>query len=364
MIKARTGFARTPKLHQDINTETLDKRITIIIPARNEERDLRNSVSSLLQQSEVKMNILIVNDHSSDGTGNIADELAKLDSRVRVIHNPPLRSGWLGKCNASQVGANITDGELLLFCDADIIHAPGTLSVALKLFKKDECDLLSLIPRFIVNPFWENAMLPMYFTGMALFLTRDNLDPESAEAAASGAFILVKREVFEETGGFEPVRDKMYDDVEFAKSVKKQGYIVHAVLAPESISVEMFKSEKEAFVGTLKNVLMVGMGTPLLAIPALLMSFVMFWTPGICIATGIITNNPQAITLGATVYLLEYGSLYLCRRYFSFKSLRALLFPLSTIVASYCITKALYLFYAKGMLEWRGRQIVIRRTGS
>lgn len=361
-VKTTVNLRRMPKLPEQSppKSDVSERRIAVIIPARNEEKDIEASVLSLLRQSGVKINITIVDDYSSDRTGEIADKLAKMDSRVKVLHNPPEQDGWLGKCNACQMGANITESDLLLFTDADIMHTPGTLYTALNIFEENNCDLLSLIPRFDVHLFWENAMLPMYFTGIALYLTADIHDPQSPEAAGCGAFILVKRTAFEQTGGFKAVRNRMYDDVEFTKNIKKNGFKVKALIAPESVSVEMFKTEKDAFSGTLKNVLMVGKGTPLLAIPALLLSYLMFWTPIAAVLAGIITGSNLPIVLGTIVYILQYSSFFLCRRYFRFNPFRALFFPLSTVVATYCILKALYLYYGKGTLEWRGRQIEIR----
>lgn len=330
------------------------------MPARNEERDIEDSLASLLSQAGVEIEVIVVDDHSSDSTGAIADEISARDPRVRVIHSPPSRPGWLGKTSAMQQALELCDGELLLLTDADVIHANGTLAAAVDLLEEENADLFSLFPGFEVGPFWENAMLPMYFTGIALYLSPGLEDPDSPEAAASGAFILVRRKALLESGGFEPVRTCMYDDLSLAENLKGHGFRILFRLAPEAVTVEMFKTGREAFWGTTKNVLMVGKGRPWMAIPALLVSYAMFLGPPVAVTAGIISGPSWLIGAGAAVYLFQYATLYLCRRYFRFHPLKALAFPLSTVVATACITRALRLFYGSGEIEWRGRRIKVR----
>ncbi|MFI5456938.1 MAG: glycosyltransferase family 2 protein [Isosphaerales bacterium] len=97
-------------------------RLTVIIPARDEEQDIAVALHSVLAQQDVDLEIIVVNDHSSDRTGEIADAIAVAEPRLRVIHNPELPLGWLGKCNAMQRAAAVATGDVLLFTDADIVQ--------------------------------------------------------------------------------------------------------------------------------------------------------------------------------------------------------------------------------------------------
>ncbi len=341
------------------------KKVSVVIPARNEEEDLADSLSSVLIQKGAELEVIVVNDHSSDRTGEIAENIAKSDSRIRVIHNPPLRPGWLGKCNAMQQGAAAASGEYLLFADADIIHTPGNIAAALSVMQERDYDLISLMPKFIINLFWESVMVPMYFMGIVLYLTPSLEDPNSCEAAASGAFILVKSSVFQSIGGFKQVKGEMYDDVSFARLVKRSGFRAGFRLAPEYLKVQLFKSNREAFWGTTKNVLMVGKGNPWLAVPAAILSFLIFGPPLYAVFAGVLAGmtDGKALLLaltGLAVYGLQYASLFLSRRLFQFSRAKALFFPLSAVVATCCISRALYLYLAKGIILWRGRKIKVR----
>ena len=114
----------------------------------------------MLDQQDVDLEIIVVNDHSSDRTGAIADGLAVADPRLRVIHNPELPPGWLGKCNAMQQAAAVATGEMILFTDADIVHSPRCFVTALAEMERRELDFLSLFPLMECVSFWENAILP------------------------------------------------------------------------------------------------------------------------------------------------------------------------------------------------------------
>ena len=135
-------------------------RLSVIVPARNEEQDLAESLGSVLAQDGVELEVIVVNDHSSDRTALIADSFAVADSRVRVIHDPDLPAGWLGKCNAMQKAAALADGEVLLFTDADIVHAPRCFVTGLAEMEAHELDFLSLFPRMRCVSVGENIIVP------------------------------------------------------------------------------------------------------------------------------------------------------------------------------------------------------------
>ena len=112
--------------------------MSVIIPARNEEQDLAEALASVLSQQDVELEVIVVNDHSSDRTGAIADTLAAADARVTVIHDPELPPGWLGKCNAMQKAVAVASGDMLLFTDADIMHDPRCFVTALAEMERRE----------------------------------------------------------------------------------------------------------------------------------------------------------------------------------------------------------------------------------
>ena len=136
-----------------------DRKICVVIPARNEESDISTAMRSVLGQQGVKLAVVVVNDHSTDRTGDLVEEIARTDARVTVLHQPPLKTGWLGKCNAMQHGAEGATADYLLFTDADIVHVPFCFATVLNELQQNGYDFISLFPRCDNRSLWENVWL-------------------------------------------------------------------------------------------------------------------------------------------------------------------------------------------------------------
>lgn len=153
-----------------------NRKISVIIPARNEEFDIAPALRSVLNQQGVELEVVVVDDHSTDRTGELVDAIARSDARVKVLHEPPLTTGWLGKCNAMQHGAAGATGDYLLFTDADIVHAPGCFATVLNEMQQNTYDFISLFPRCDNQSLWENVNIPIYFFGVAKLLATPGLE--------------------------------------------------------------------------------------------------------------------------------------------------------------------------------------------
>ena len=344
------------------SSATIDgiSKISVIIPARNEDKDLAASLDSVLKQDGVELEVIVVNDHSSDRTGEIIDEVSQSDPRLKAIHNPPLTPGWLGKCNAMQHGAALATGDFFLFTDADIIHARDCFATVLYTMQQDNLDFISLFPLFDNQSFWENINIPIYFFGLAKLLATPGLnDPNSSNAVASGALMLIKAEVFKDIGGFNDVKAEMLDDVGLARLLKKQNYRVGYRLAPDCLQVRLFKSNRDAFWGTTKNILVAVEDHIWLAIPLIILAIFQNWAPLVAIAVGVIKANGLLIIFGAGSYGIQYLSFFFVRRLMHFRALKALFYPLVVVVATCCMIRAL-VYHMRGAILWRGRKISVR----
>jgi len=336
--------------------------LSVIIPARNEERDIAESLRSVLQQSGDDFEVIVVNDHSTDTTAEIIADVEQSDPRIKPIHNPDLPEGWLGKCNAMQRGAKMAVGDYFLFSDADIIHARGSFATALSVMEKEGYDFISLFPRFVVQPFWEHVMLPMYMVGLGkLLAVKDPELPTAEDARAAGAFMLIKSQVFRELGGFQQIKTEMADDIALARLVARRGYSAGFRLAPDCLRVSMFKNNRDAFWSTTKNVLLAVEGRTWLAVPQIFLAAFLFMTPLVAFAAGILQNDLILSIIGGAVYVLQYASLFLMRRLVDFQPLKAIFFPLVVIVATCTISRALFYYYVKGAILWRGRTIKMKQ---
>jgi glycosyltransferase involved in cell wall biosynthesis len=239
--------------------------LSVIIPARNEEDCLGDCLRSLVSQSEDvgqlgrDWEILVVDDHSADQTHAIGTSF----SDVTVMQAPSLPKGWTGKANAVWAGAQAARGEWLLFTDADTVHEPGHLSVAIVEAGRHNVAMLSYSPRQVITGFWQRALMPLVFSELAVTYPPAKVsDSESHLAAANGQFLLIRRDAYFRIGGHEAVKDAVLEDVELANIVKRRKLGLRFRYAPEAVSTRMYRSFGAMFEGWTKNLALL-FGNPL-----------------------------------------------------------------------------------------------------
>jgi len=198
-------------------------RVSAVIPARNEEANIARAVRSVAEQAEVS-EIIIVDDHSQDATPAILRELQQEIPQLRVLRIGEPPEGWLGKTHALATGAREASGNWLLFTDADTEHLPGSLAQVLDRAHREHADLVSLSPAQETPTWWEKAVIPFVFAELARRYRFDRInDPKSADAAANGQYVLIRRPIYESAGGHEAVQEQILEDVALARRVKSRG---------------------------------------------------------------------------------------------------------------------------------------------
>ena len=224
--------------------------MTIVVPARNEEACLGDCLASLVAQAGVAFEIVVVDDHSTDRTGEIARSFAG----VRVISPGPLPGGWTGKNNAVVAGVKESRGEWLLFTDADTVHVPGSLARSLAEAKEHGAELLSYSPEQIAVTFWELATLPVVFAELARQYPPSKVsDPASPVAAANGQYILIRRETYEAVGGHAVIATNLLEDVALARVVKDSGRRIRFRYAADAVRTRMYRNFRQLREGWTKN---------------------------------------------------------------------------------------------------------------
>ena len=224
--------------------------VSVIIPARNEEACLADCLQSLVAQSGLAFEIIVVDDRSTDATREIANSFPG----VRVIEAPPLPAGWTGKNNAVSTGARQACGKWLLFTDADTVHLPGSLARAVAEAQENHADLLSYSPEQIAVTFWEMATLPVVFAELARQYPPSVVsDPASPIAAANGQFILIRREAYDAVGGHAAIARDILEDVALARAVKRDGRKIRFRYAPDAVRTRMYRNYRQLRDGWTKN---------------------------------------------------------------------------------------------------------------
>ncbi|RXK80961.1 glycosyltransferase [Filimonas effusa] len=228
--------------------------VDIIIAVRNEEADLANALQSLCRLSYPNYRILIVNDRSTDNTGNILTQFAAHDPRITVHTITTLPAGWLGKNHALYTGAGRSQADWILFTDADVIYHPETLSRAMNFVLTRGIDNVAVLPEITSRSGLFkaiNASFRMILeTKLRPWKARDK---QSKASIGIGAFSLLRRSAYISTGTHERIRLRPDDDLKLAEQVKHGGYKQDVLYGEEMLSLEWYTSVKQFIDGLMKN---------------------------------------------------------------------------------------------------------------
>jgi GT2 family glycosyltransferase len=217
--------------------------VTAIIPAKDEEATLPDCLESVCSQSYPNLEILVVDDRSSDRTPVIAEQFAARDPRVRVISIEYLPPGWTGKTHALHVAAGQARGDWFWFLDADTRHTPENLSIVMEYARSEDAALASLLPEMRCETFWENVVQPLagvvLMQSFPLFWVNDD---RNRLAFANGQYILIERDAYERAGGHRSVRERFVEDIGLAERVKGMGLPIRVAVAHGLGSTRMYAS--------------------------------------------------------------------------------------------------------------------------
>jgi len=197
--------------------------LSVLIPARNERKRISPCLESLLRSTDSQLEILVLDDHSSDGTSELVQDLARQHPRLRLLQGKDLPPGWTGKAWACQQLANEAQGEYLLFIDADTRLADLTLSQAVDHARREKADLLSLWPYLESKTWSERLVIPFVHLFILLYLPHWMGGRSASLGAANGQFLLFRREAYEKIGGHTAVRGHLVEDIALGRKMRAAG---------------------------------------------------------------------------------------------------------------------------------------------
>lgn len=231
-------------------------KISVMVPARNEEENIRACLEYLLDQDYENYEILVMNDNSTDRTGEILDEMSREYPRLKIYNGAPLKKGWFGKPYALQQLSRFATGDYYLFSDADTIHSRTSLSFCMTNALYHKADLVSAYPRELIGTIGEVMNVSAMFIMTTIVMPLPAIDFMKWKQASFclGQYFFVKADVFKQIGGFEDVKHEITEDVAFGKAVKVRGYKTKFLDAQPHVACQMYKSFSESFRGIGKNV--------------------------------------------------------------------------------------------------------------
>lgn len=320
--------------------------VSVIVPARNEEDNLAACLRSLVAQENVSFEVVVVDDHSTDRTREIAESFPG----VCVVDAGPLPPRCTGKNNAVICGARKARGAWLLFTDADTVHSHGSLAKSLDEAKQNAAAMLSYSPKQIVETFWEMAVMPVVFAELASrYRVAEVNDPASRVAAANGQYILIRREAYESVGGHAAIGTDLLEDVALARKIKQAGGKLLFRYGGDAVQTRMYRSFSQLREGWTKNLTLLFPDAGWTAFRTFLLWLVpwMFFA----LAASHILNSAFAIGCGMIAWLMLAARIR--RSNFSF--------PLSLLGAIAGIPMFTYLLlrskraHQDGGVVWKGR---------
>ncbi|HEY1263807.1 MAG TPA: glycosyltransferase family 2 protein [Terriglobales bacterium] len=344
----------------DISTSPWDRkppdppRISIIVPARNEEEHVGEALTRLLRLDYENYEVIAVNDRSTDRTGQIMDQIASTPAaygRLRVIHVSDLPARWLGKAHAMWTAARGSSADWLLFTDADVLFRPDSLRRAIAYAEADRADHLVLFPHMIMKTVGERMMIA-FFQALFVFGHRPwkVADPRTKDTMGVGAFNLVRRTVYEQVGTYERLRMEVLDDMKLGKVIKQAGFAQRCAFGDDLISIHWARGAMGVIHNVTKNFYAVlsfqwwralasSFGLAFLN----LLPFV-----GLCLVGGW-ARLPYAVAV------LSMFSIYVgMSRRSSIPPYYFILHPVSSAMFVYAVLYSMFVTVRRGGVAWRG----------
>ena len=340
-------------------------RVSVIVPARDEERNIRRCVESLLAQDYSNFEVVVVDDASTDATPAILDQLRQTPlgcRRLRVVRVEHLPAGWAGKPHALHTGAQVASGEWLLFTDADTDHTPSALRSAMTRALAESADLFTIGTTQELPDFWSRVLMPIAYMGISFMYPPMLVNSRRSRVAiANGQYLLIRHATYDRLGGYDTdeLRGTVVDDLALARVVKRSGARLLFVDGRGLVTTHMYQSLREHWNGWGKNAVVGSRGGALgfaLLAPGLPLITVAQFA---LLAAGLLRRDarltlagavPVAATLGYRAYLdrslaipLRYGWTH----------------PLGGVVFTGILTRAFWRKLRGDSVPWRGRSYAV-----
>jgi len=353
---------------------TVAPLVSVLIPARDEELAIERCVRSLVTQTYERLEVLVLDDSSSDATATIVQRIIddlppQQQGRLQLLRGAALPSGWGGKNFACHQLAQYATGDYLFFTDADTIHAPEMVTSVLTMMQVQKVSLLTAQPTYELDSVGEQLVVPLLtFTIMtllpiALIPTR----PEPSLATGNGQLLCFERMTYERIGGHEAVKNRILEDVLLARAVKAAGFRMLFVDAQDVVRCRMYRSFSEVWSGFSKNLFAFYNYSLPFALVALLLNILLFIVPVLLIVSAPLLHLSDTVRLLATIaYLLPVlMRILLTLRFTHVQRVEMLLLcfihPVSITLECLILLNSIRWHYRKRGTVWKGREYVTSR---
>jgi len=356
------SFRLTPYLDKFENKSKTTPKVSIILPARNEEDFIRGCLDSLIKQDYPNYEIIVIDDSSDDSTGKIISEYAKKNSKIIPVTAKPKPEGWMGKNWACMEGYKKITGELLLFTDADTKHSENVISLAVAQLFSFNLDALSAIPKMVTFDFWTNITLPMISTFLHTRFSALNVNnPSKKTGYFFGSFFIMKKETYEKVGMHEGVKQEIIEDGALGKKVKESGHKMRMVRGDHLIDA-VWARDKGTLWNALKRLMVpLYLQNGKIAVGIFFAVLFLLFIPFPILATSIVlpSENISAkillIASAISSILIYTGAIIEVKMGLGLRTIYALFAPLGSLTVVLGFLSGLIQAKGTSAITWRGR---------
>jgi cellulose synthase/poly-beta-1,6-N-acetylglucosamine synthase-like glycosyltransferase len=351
-IEFYLGFSQLKDLSKQTVLDTSRfPSISIIVSALNEESEIKHALTSMLNLNYPKLEVIALNDRSSDKTPDILEDLKKSYSNLQVHHITHLPEAWFGKNHALHIGSQYANGEWLLFTDADVIMKPDTLIKAMSYVLEHKLDHLTICEHHLRRTYWLNILfLAHYLTYTMAFKPWRIRYPWSKKSLGHGAFNLINKKVYEKIGGHRAIAMECLDDLKLGALIKRKGYAQDTVNGRDYIEREWYNSLQNMIQGLKKNSFAFFDYQFVRVIGGTLLALTFFiWPWFACLFFSGYLRDLNIANICLTLWISAYVA-----KQFRLKKRYALFYPLSISILVYTIWNSAISTHMKKGVVWRG----------
>lgn len=328
--------------------------VSYIVPARNEEKGIGQAVTSFCQQDYPNLEVIVINDRSTDRTSQILSELQEKFDNLIVVEGTEPPEDWFGKANAMRLGMDHAKGDWILLADGDAVHDPSILRRAICFGLHDEAGMVTLRPRFITGSVLEAAVMSgityFFFVATPIFLVR--YSKSALFATGSGVFNLLRRDTLDACGGIACIRRAVVDDLEIGFCVKRAGHRISVAHAGTLLNLRMYYSIRETFEGFTKNTFPSIRKTPYLMLLYYIIAPIMSFLPYYGFVVGLVNEK---LSVPATISLCMMHTIFAWIAWrFRQPWYITFLNPLRELGWLWIMTRSFVVYMRKGLV-WRER---------
>lgn len=360
LLVAGASLVRRPRLRSYAEAPG-GPRVSIVVPARNEAANIGALLASLARTRYANREVIVVDDRSTDGTGDIVEALqARTGDWLRLVHGADVPAGWFGKPWACWQGYQAATGDILLFTDADTRHEPDLLGRSVAALQDQRADLLTVFPEQTLGSFWERSVMPhlLFMLGLRYFAPVMNRTRNPLHVVANGQYIMMPRASYDAIGGHTAVKHEVVEDLRLAQVTVAAGRKLYVAHAEEFMQTRMYRSLSGILEGWTKNAAIgARYSLPHFGpfVPWLVLAFtVLAWIvpPAILAieAVGDVNDRLMIWALGATILSLAFWAVTNVRM--RVPPLYSLIYPVGAVVTAIIVTRSAL---RGSRVVWKGR---------